>query len=204
MNLASSQTWCELIDPTQEIINESYIKVYLDSFCKWIKNGMNFMWIKSRYMLGLCTWMLKSFKVRITSYKRALWFWETIWRRLWEGLNKLSMVMDGHLRARGSSLSISILNISSAIASGRNEGPWEQVVTSGPTISMSQMIMVSPTAFKWSYTSSFLVFVCNSFLIKLTKKPCFQIGQSIIHLKLLWLRFSVALWQLHKRNKYQR
>lgn len=118
----------------------------------------------------LFTWMLKSFKVLIISYKRPLWSWQTIWTSVWAGLRELSIVMETLSKGRDPLCcwsSIFDLSMSSVISGGRNVGLWEHAVISGPTISMSQLIMESPkTAFKLSYVSSCLFFVCSSSLIR--------------------------------------
>lgn len=61
-----------------------------------------------------------------------------------------------------------ISKTSSVIAAGRKEEVWEQAVVSGPTNSMSTVIMASLNiAAKCSIVSSLLFFVCRSSLIQL-------------------------------------
>lgn len=101
---------------------------------------------------------------------RPLWSWPRIWMSVWEGLNELSTAMDTGAEARnpfGCSAGSSKLNISSVIADGRNEDPWQQAVISGPGNSISQLIKVFPnTASKWWIVSSRLFLVWSSSLKK--------------------------------------
>ena len=102
-----------------------------------------------------------------------MWSWHTIWTRVWPGLSELSILTETLVEVSelGSSSGISKGRMFSVIAVGRNEDSAEHAVISGPTISMSQLIMEFPvTAFKWSHVSSFLLFVCRSSLIKKDSK----------------------------------